>query len=253
MVVPWSTNTLGGCSGAKPDVDDSASWAEHERLSVAMALAEKVHHSANRTDLPSSSRARHAVLLYGPRERAGASWGASAAGSGSAAHPGASCRPCPVGANFDAPVPQMVDKVMDTFRLMDLPIAEQVIEVLKVSSSSCPSRAVLREPQVVEQWVEVQTVMQTAGHSIVALFKQHTAEQFVDNPVPRGRGGRSLQGFLPRKNPTAQSVEQIVDTSSGGSLQDLRPGQGSTDSSSHSPGTADEVFAWFFRTFLRVK
>ena len=28
------------------------SWAKHERLSVAMALAEKLHHSANRTVLP---------------------------------------------------------------------------------------------------------------------------------------------------------------------------------------------------------
>ena len=66
-----------------------------------MALAEKLHHSANRSVLPkkeeveqhyaprgtgaSQGRARHAVLFCGRRERAGAGWGASGAGSGAAA------------------------------------------------------------------------------------------------------------------------------------------------------------------------
>ena len=71
------------------------------------------------------------------------------------------------------------DKVVDSFRLMDLPIAEQVIEVPKVSSSSCPSRAVLREPQLAEQLVEVPTVLSPA------LLQQ--VEQIFDNPAPRGR------------------------------------------------------------------
>ena len=48
---------------------------------------------------------------------------------------------------LDAPVPQMVDNPMDAFRHMDCPVAEQVIDVPKISCSSCPSRAVLREPQ----------------------------------------------------------------------------------------------------------
>ena len=49
-----------------------------------------------------------------------------------------------------APVPQ-VDNVMASFRLLDKPIADQVIAVPKISCpSSCPSRAFLRVPQVVE-------------------------------------------------------------------------------------------------------
>ena len=96
------------------------------------------------------------------------------------------------------------DKVMDSFRLMDLPIAEQVIEVPKVSSSSCPSRAVLREPQMAEQLVEVPTVLSPA------LLQQ--VEQIVDSPAPRGRGARGgLPSFLPGQD-LQHSVEQIVDT-----------------------------------------
>ena len=40
---------------------------------------------------------------------------------------------------LDVAVPQMVDNVMDAFRRMDRPIAEQVIAVPKVSCSSCSS------------------------------------------------------------------------------------------------------------------
>ena len=38
-------------------------WAKHERLSVAMALAEKFHHSTNRTVLPKEEVEQH----YAPR------------------------------------------------------------------------------------------------------------------------------------------------------------------------------------------
>ena len=51
---------------------------------------------------------------------------------------------------LDAPVPQVEDHALEFFRRMDLLVAEQVIDVPKISSSSCPSRAVLIEPQVVE-------------------------------------------------------------------------------------------------------
>ena len=44
----------------------------------------------------------------------------------------------------------------------DLPVAEQVIDVPMISSSSCPFRAVLNEPQVVEQLVEVPTILSPA-------------------------------------------------------------------------------------------
>ena len=51
-----------------------------------------------------------------------------------------------------------------------LPVTEQVVEVPKVSSSSCPLGAVLHEPQLVEQLVEVPTVLS------VAELQQRTAE-----------------------------------------------------------------------------
>ena len=47
---------------------------------------------------------------------------------------------CPFVQILDALVPQLVENVTDTLRILDLPIAEQVIEVPKISCSPCPSR-----------------------------------------------------------------------------------------------------------------
>ena len=144
---------------------------------------------------------------------------------------------------------------------MDLPVTEQVIDVPKISSSSCPSRAVLNEPQLVEQLVEVPTIISYSS-------LQRITEQHVDIPVPR-RGGRypGLQGLLSRQSSTASQlaleriseriVEQIVDFPvSREGLQDFRPGQGSS-SSSHVPARdqegLDELGEGVFRTYPRVK
>ena len=64
--------------------------------------------------------------------------------------------------------------------------------------------------------------------------------QNVDIPV---RGG--LRGFLPGQSSAQRTVEQLVDSSSGG-LQDFHLGQVSTASSS---GREDEAFSVVFRTF----
>ena len=135
---------------------------------------------------------------------------------------------------LDAPVPQMVDKLEDVLKIVDLFVPVQEIEVPKISCLSCPPpRRVLHEPQSAEQLVEVPTV----------LSPLRIAEQIVDTPVPSGRGKRRVQGFLPERSPTAtpsslvriseQIVEQIVDISPGGGL-----GQGSASSA----GAADEDF-----------
>ena len=138
---------------------------------------------------------------------------------------------------LDLPVPQMVDNVTDA-RILDLPVADLVIDVPTISSSSCPSRAVPLEPQVVEQLVEVPTVLSVAVLLPVAVLQQQTVEQAADVPVPHGRDRRRLQGslprqsstaagavqsvditlhgFLPRQRSTQRSVEQLVDSSSGG-------------------------------------
>ena len=117
---------------------------------------------------------------------------------------------------LDAPVPQMVDSVLEFFRRLDLPVAEQVIDVPMISSSSsCPSRAALSEPLMVEQLVEVPTIISYSS----------LPRSGVDIPVPGGGGPRSgLHGFLPRQRSTASPssteriseriVEQIVDHSS---------------------------------------
>ena len=122
---------------------------------------------------------------------------------------------------LDTPVPQMVDSAMDFFRRLDLPVAEQVIDVPFFSSfSSCPSRAALSEPQLVEQLVEVPTVLS------VAVLQQRTAEQFIDCPVP-GREGRArggLQGLSQGQGSAAVSGGQH--SSSGSWRRSRLPGTG---------------------------
>ena len=91
---------------------------------------------------------------------------------------------------LDDPVPQMVEQLAQTscaFSTMLLPVPEQVIEVPKILLDDVPVRAVLRDPQLVEQLVEVPTIVSNSLRM----------EQNVDIPAP-GRGGRisGLQGFL---------------------------------------------------------
>ena len=128
---------------------------------------------------------------------------------------------CPIVQILDVPVPQTVDFVADALRILDLPMAEQAIEVPKISCSPCPSRSPVPEPQSAEQLVEVPTVLSPV--------------RIVGTPVPLGRGKRRVEGFLPEQSSTAthssleriseRTVEQIVDICPGGGL-----GQGSTSS-----------------------
>ena len=83
---------------------------------------------------------------------------------------------------IDLPVPQTVDYVADALRILDFPIAEEVIVVPTISCSPCPSRSLVPEPQSAEQLVEVPTVLSPTR---IAL---RIVEQIVDTPVPRGRG-----------------------------------------------------------------
>ena len=162
---------------------------------------------------------------------------------------------------LDLPVPQTVDYVADALRILDFPIAEQVIEVPRISCSPCPSRSPIPEPQTAEQLVDVPTVLSPTR---IAL---QIAEQIVDTPVPRGRSQRRVQGFLPRQSsaatPSAEEpiseriVEQSVFPSSvkraseriEEQLVDTSPGGGLAQSSASSAGLADEDFAGFFALF----
>ena len=133
---------------------------------------------------------------------------------------------------LDVPVPLMGEQLVDVLRFFDTlcPVAEQVIDVPKISLEDILARRLCRGPQLVEQLVEVPTVVSYSSLS------QRTVEQHVDIPVPGGRGRLAgLQGSLPGQSSAAPSVEQIVHNPGGG-LQGLRPRQGSTASSSfHSP------------------
>ena len=54
-------------------------------------------------------------------------------------------------ARLDLPVPQTVDNVTDALRILDRPMAEQVIEVPKISCSPCLCSSPIPEPQSAEQ------------------------------------------------------------------------------------------------------
>ena len=93
---------------------------------------------------------------------------------------------------LDLPVPQMVGDVTDVLRILDFPMAEQVIEVPTISCSPCPSRSPIPGPQTAEQLVEVPIVLSPTR---IAL---RIAEQIVHTPVPRGRGQAAWSRFSPR-------------------------------------------------------
>ena len=166
----------------------------------------------------------------------------------------------PLVQTLDAPVPPTVEQVQDVLQFFDRlsAVPEPVIEVPKIITEDVPMRAVLRDPQLAEQLVEVPTIVSySSSHGLV--------EHNVDIPVPSGRGGRNadLQGFLLGQSSTAPQfsaeriseriVEQNVDIpAAGGGLQDFRPGQ-SSSSVARSPAewlnTEDEAFQEVLRTF----
>ena len=153
---------------------------------------------------------------------------------------------CPVVQTLDAPVPQMVDTVLEFFRALDPPVDKQVITVPKISTDRVSQRLVERRlPQMVEQLMEVSTVVSYSS------LLQRTVEQTVDIPASRGRGRRGdLHVFFPGQSSTAVAVDIPV---LRGDLQVFLPGQGSTASSSHSPDAENEAGKGGFRTFPRRK
>ena len=105
---------------------------------------------------------------------------------------------------LDSPVPQMVYQLVAVLVRYDMPSADQVIEVPKVSCPlRCP-RTVLCTPQTAEQLVEVPTIV---SFSLLQLIM----EQNVGLPVPRGEGRLAgPQGFLPEQS-SSSTAEQIID------------------------------------------
>ena len=120
----------------------------------------------------------------------------------------------PLVQTLDAPVPQTVDKLHDVLRFFDrlTTVPEQVIEVPKIITEDVPMRAVLRATQLAEQLVEVPTIISFPMIALLhALLAQRTVEQNVDIPAVGGSGtGGGLSGFLPGQN-YSMTAEQIVD------------------------------------------
>ena len=132
---------------------------------------------------------------------------------------------CPVVQTLDALVPQMVDTVLEFFRVLDLPVDEQVIAVPKISTDRVSQRLVERRlPQMVEQLVEVPTII-----SYSSLFLQ-TLEQNVDIPSSVHGVSGSRLGFPPEQSTTALHVsqerisERIEQIGSGGDFASRRAG-----------------------------
>ena len=172
----------------------------HERMTVAMALAESTHHTSRGQkyararvwgyEQNCTAKVRKPPTpqpeLFSLDEEPGG--GLPAPLSEVAGRQGKVMRHvtedpgsvCPFVQILDLPVPQMVGDVTDTLRLLDFPIAEQLIEGPKISFSPCPSRSPIPEPTVLSP-------------TRIAL---QIAEQIVDTPVPHCRGGkRRVQGF----------------------------------------------------------
>ena len=76
---------------------------------------------------------------------------------------------------LDVPVPLMGEQLVDVLRFFDTlcPVAEQVIDVSKISLEDIPARRLCREPQLVEQLVEVPTVVSYSS------FLQRTVEEMT--------------------------------------------------------------------------
>ena len=243
------------------------SWLRHERMTVAMALAESAHHTSRGQKYARAGVWEHEQNytakvrkpptpqpeLFSLEEEPGG--GLPAPLSEVAGRQDKVVRHvvedlgelAPLVQILDLPVPQTVDHVADAIRILDFPIAEQVIEVATISCSPCPSRSPVPEPQSAEQLVEVPTVLTPTRIAV------QIAEQIVGIPVPHGFvGKRRLQGFSQYRvqqrrllwNAFLSGLEQNVEISSGAGL-----GQGA----SSSAGLADEDFTGVFRTFPHGK
>ena len=95
---------------------------------------------------------------------------------------------------LDDPAPHMVAQLPDVLRFFRAlsPDPEQVVEVPAILPEDVSLRTAVREPQLVEQLVEVPTIVSWS-------LLQQIMEQNVDIPVvDRGSGaGGGLSGFLP--------------------------------------------------------
>ena len=133
-------------------------WLRHERLSVAMALAENNHHTARVPEdaLRQAAGPRHFAMDAG--EDVGEAPAAGRPAPLLEVLPQERVQRCTVEQIVDpAPsvpllhddVPQMVEQLVDILSPLDFRVAEQVIEVPRIVCPPRAARTVLRAPQTV--------------------------------------------------------------------------------------------------------
>ena len=223
-----------------------AAW-RHEQQSIAQALAVYTHHSAPRRQ--TMSRAGGWVREENSRPSSGRTHPPQAAGteyfsldvgdvpaaglrSGVLAEPRPQervlrhtvehivdlVRVAPMVQILDAPVPQTVDQLQDITRFFDtlLPVPEQVIEVPKILLDDVPVRAVLNDPQLAEQLVEVPTLVSSSlrldakeEDTIVAMASDAFDRTWFQVSGPRGHCWWWLSGSRPTQwDPPAGGVHR---------------------------------------------
>ena len=188
-------------------------WLRHERLSVAMALAETNHHAAPRGQGMARARGWVRDEVHGhvpeaptPQERGTQHFFLDDDSvpelGGSRPDRLVDVRPqervprriveqtvdtVPVVQLLHVPVPQMVDSVVEVLKILDksFPDVEHVIEVPKILQHTVLQRSSLQEPQLAEQLVEVPTP--SPAHVPVPCMEDQLVEvpQIVTHIVPR--------------------------------------------------------------------
>ena len=237
-------------------------FLRHERLTVAMVLSEKKHHTSrgqrtDRTGEGGIETNNTATIGETPLPEPDLFHLFEEEPGGERPEAFAEPRPqvqvqrhtvdhladfAPMVQMLDVPEAQTVDQLEDVLTLFDTSVPEQVIEVPKISCPSRPLRAALAATQMTEQLVKVPT-------DVVLVVPRQLVEWF-DIPVPGARGSSGnggLQGFFPEQSFPHSSVEQIVDIPvPGGGLQDFLPDQASAASSAVLP---EEPFQGEFSNF----
>ena len=161
------------------------SMLRHERMTVAMALAEALHHTAPRGQKTARAGEEESELHYTDKDRETpppqpvlfSLYEEEPGGrrlASLAEPPGPQERAqrhtteqladvAPMVPSLAVPEPQMVDQLVAMVKHVDSVVPEQIIAVPKISWPSRFPRTVLCEPQKAEQLVEVPVLLQRLG------------------------------------------------------------------------------------------
>ena len=188
------------------------SFLRHEELSVKMALARALHHSAQRVEEPREGV--EGVTYDAPRRH---KLPPPVTRPASLAEPRGdvvlvqrhTVEQLADGAPRLPAVPQMVDQPVAVLARFDLPIPEQVLEVPKISCLSRFSRTALRSPRTAEQLVEV-PVPSVHEVTILAPFVDTAGRTWCWISTPDGRYTWCLAGtqHIQRTRPEGITASQ---------------------------------------------